>query len=145
MNKLLRWFATPAVIRTAAGLSLLLIPFVFAVCAKDVTGPGTQFSLELGVSVSAVVDSARVGSRVTRTASLTVTGTGEQTIRWTATIANQSAWLSLSASNGGVPRTITATLNPQDLPVGLHQDTIIFKPDGSSNRLRVPVQLYVNA
>ena len=127
------------------GVSLLTTPLVLATCAQDVTGPDPIIPATLDISVTSVADSAKFGSTVIRTASLTVSGTNQQSLRWTATLAKQSAWISLSASSGGVPRTITVTLDPEDLSMGLHRDTIIFMPTGNlSARKLVPVQLEIS-
>ena len=89
----------------------------------------------LTTSISYIVDSAAVGSTEQHVVTIRVAIPGERVASWTVTSASDSPWLSLSASSGTVSGSLTATLKPDNLPVGIYQDTIIFNVGGGASIL----------
>jgi hypothetical protein len=99
----------------------------------------------LTTSISQIVDSAAVGSIEQRVKTIRVAITGERKVSWTAKLASASPWLSLSAASGTVLDDLTATLMPANLPVGVFQDTILFKlGGGSSAATALPVRFTIH-
>jgi hypothetical protein len=127
----------------AAGVVVIAAAVSVARCGiDDLVSPGEGDRVAL--SMNAVANSAAVGSRAVRTASVQVVSVSGRTVTWTARKANGSPWLSLSASNGTVPSTITVSLDPTDLTVGVFQDTILFATGGNSGApASLPVEFTV--
>jgi hypothetical protein len=122
---------------------LLVSTVVLTTCQLDkLVGPPASGSLT--VSINAVEDSAAVGSAAARTTALELGSSGPGTLSWTATLANGSAWLTLGASSGTAPTSLSATLDPQGLAVGTHRDTILLTAAGGSAQLtRIPVEFTI--
>jgi hypothetical protein len=83
-------------------------------------------------SISQIVDSAAVGSIEQRDVTISVATPGERATSWTAKSAGESPWLSVSEASGTASGSVTATLRPDDLPVGVYQDTIVFTVGGGA-------------
>jgi adhesin/invasin len=84
---------------------------------------------QLGVSPTSVSESAPEGTTATKTADLTLSGTNP--LGWTATTTESSSWLSLSAASGTTPSTLTLTMDPSGLAVGIHRDTVVVTAPGA--------------
>ena len=123
--------------------TLIVMAVVVQTCKLDelVTPPpgGT-----LAISPVQLRDSAAVGSTPLRVWSIEVTNTGTGVLSWSASRALGSAWLVLSATSGTAPSTVSVSLNPAGLPVGIHRDTIIVVvTDSPTDPTRVPVQFTI--
>jgi len=95
-------------------------PYNLTVLAQDV----------LTVTPTSVVDSAGEGTTTARTKDVTLSGTAP--LGWTATRAQSSTWLSLSAPSGTTPSTLTLTMNPTGLAPGTYRDTVIVTSAGAA-------------
>jgi hypothetical protein len=74
---------------------------------------------------------------------ITLRTTGETELDWTA--AEDIPWLSLESASGQTPTDLVATIDPSQLPVGLHCGTITFTSAGAGNSpVVVPVTLQVS-
>jgi hypothetical protein len=74
---------------------------------------------------------------------ITLRTTGETELDWTA--AEDIPWLSLASASGQTPTDLVATIDPSQLPVGLHYGTITFTSGGAGNSpVAVPVTLLVS-
>ncbi|HWP37994.1 MAG TPA: invasin domain 3-containing protein, partial [Gemmatimonadales bacterium] len=96
------------------------------------------------VTPAQVIDSAAVGSTAPRVGAIRITVSGAGTAAWVLSRALGSAWLVPEATSGTTPDTIDVTLNPQGLPVGAHQDTLIISAAANpADPTRVPVQFII--
>jgi hypothetical protein len=83
----------------------------------------------LTVSPASVSQSAPEGSTTPVTSDLTLTGTNP--IGWTAATTQGAAWLSLGATSGTTPGTLTLTLDPSGLAIGTYRDTVVVTATGA--------------
>jgi hypothetical protein len=73
---------------------------------------------------------------------ITLRTTGETELEWSA--VEDIPWLSLASVSGQAPTDLVATIDPSQLPVGLHYGTITFTSAGAGNSpVVVPVTLQV--
>lgn len=99
----------------------------------------------LAVSPTHVDTSAMVGSTTPIERNLDLSA-GKGDVTWEAT--EESPWLALSQMTGRAPGTIRVILDPTELNVGVHQETIVFgvtrpESDSTSDEIRVLVTLEI--
>ena len=98
----------------------------YEMAVEVIPGPAnttTACQPALSVTPAAVADTAQVGTTIPDTAELTVSGTSG--LAWTATSTQSSSWLTLSATSGTTPSTLTLTLDPTGLVAGVYEDTVV--------------------
>ncbi|UCG87392.1 MAG: Ig-like domain-containing protein [Gemmatimonadota bacterium] len=135
MPRIMRSAGVAAALGSAAAL--------LTTCSLDeLISPGPVGRLT--TSISQIVDSAAVGSLEQRDVTIRVAIPGERAASWTAASASESPWLSLSVTSGSVSGSLTATLRPDNLPIGVYQDTILFKVGGASILTPLPVQFTIH-
>src|SRR3990172_9884590 len=134
--------ATPVASRLATGVLVLACAGLLATCRLgDLVNsppPGT-----LAVTPPQLVDSAHAGSTAPRVLTVGVEGSGEA-LPWVARSVLGSAWLSLSATAGTLPDTLSLALDPTRLAVGVYRDTLVFSLDGpAAVPVTVPVEFRI--
>jgi hypothetical protein len=130
--------------RLIVGAALAAASTVLTTCRLDelVAPPPAGV---LTISISEVSDSAAVGSTERLEVTVELTNPGERNLSWSASKLQGGSWLILSATSGTVPTTVTVTLNPAGLPVGVYQDTVAFQAGTSTGEpTRIPVRYTIH-
>ncbi|KPJ91371.1 MAG: hypothetical protein AMS18_08840, partial [Gemmatimonas sp. SG8_17] len=134
----------PRIMRSAAVAAALgSAAFLLTTCRLDelISPPPVG---PLTTSITQIVDSAAVGSIEQHVVPIVLALPGERHVAWAATRAGASAWLSLSAVSGTGSDSLTATLKPANLPIGVYQDTILFRVGGgASSPTALPVRFTI--
>jgi len=117
---------------------------VLVTCQVDsLVNPPTAGTLN--TSPVALSDSAAVGSTAPHTVSVRLSTTGATSVSWSASRAQGSAWLSLTATSGMAPDTVELSLVPVGLAVGVYRDTLVVTAGGSdADPTRVPVEFSIH-
>jgi len=130
-----------------AGLTGLVTIGVQAVTGDDainimVVTPST--SAAIAVSPSSLNFAYTVGGAVVAAQSLQITNSGTGTLAWSATAS--ASWLSLSATSGTAPSTLSVSISPASLTAGTYTGNIQLSATGASNSpVTVAVTLTVAA
>jgi hypothetical protein len=96
----------------------------------------------LTVRPTSISDAAPFGDTSKRDHALGITNTGHGNFSWTA--SDDTTWISLSASFGDGPDTITVTLDPTGLPPGTHKGNVtVTAPGALGSPVTVPVTLTI--
>lgn len=73
--------------------------------------------------------------------SLTISNIGTGDLNWTA--SENASWLSLSATSGGTPETVTLTADPALAPAGAPLSTMLTIAGDNGQSVQIPVSLLV--
>jgi hypothetical protein len=95
----------------------------------------------LSISKDTIIESSAVGSTLPRTTSVNLANPGERQQSWIVTRARLSDWLEVEPVSGTAPSTVTLTLDPSGLSLGVHRDTLVFSSgSGALDPIRLPVE-----
>jgi len=98
----------------------------------------------LSISKEAITESSAVGSTLPRTTSLNLANPGERQQSWIVTRAQLSEWLEIEPTSGTAPSTVSLTLDPTGLSLGIHRDTLVFSGgSGALDPIRLPVEFSI--
>ncbi|UCG87546.1 MAG: PPC domain-containing protein, partial [Gemmatimonadota bacterium] len=127
---------TTAVLLVAAALSQ-------STCRLDeLLSPPPAGLLEISKEV--IAESSAVGSTLPRTTSVNLANPGERQQSWIVTRAQLSDWLEVDPTSGTAPSTVSLTLDPSGLALGVHRDTLIFSGgSGALDPMRLPVEFSI--
>jgi hypothetical protein len=85
----------------------------------------------VGLSATTFVFTGQAGGASPADQTLTISNTGGGTLNWSAT--DDAAWLTLSATSGTAPSTVTLSVSHAGLAAGIYTGTITVTGTGASN------------
>jgi hypothetical protein len=92
--------------------------------------PGTQ-QPDLRVNPASLAFSAQQNGPNPPAQDVQITNAGGGTLNWTAVA--DVPWISLSASSGTAPATLSVSVNIAGLPAGTHQGKVVISAEGAAN------------
>jgi uncharacterized protein (TIGR03437 family) len=129
--KVASWNASTIVAALPATLSGLVNIGVFATTGSDGINVMVASPAAPAIVVSPTTLSfTSVNGSIPATQTFQITNTGGGTLTWTAT--SSATWLTVSASSGTAPSTITVSINPAGLAVGTDNGTIQITASGAT-------------
>jgi len=141
------WSNTTITADLPAGLTGLVTIGVQAVTGDDainimVVTPSTTSTI--AVSPSSLQFAYTVGATIPSSQSLQISNSGTGTLAWSATAS--VSWLTLSATSGTAPSTLSVSISPASLSAGTYSGSIQLSATGASNSpITVAVSLTVAA
>jgi uncharacterized protein (TIGR03437 family) len=125
------WSNTSITANLPASLTGLVTIEVTAVDGIDSIAVMANAQATLSVSATTLQFAYTVPGSVPASQSFQITNSGSGTLSWTAT-ANQP-WISLSASSGTAPSTVSVSISPAGLSAGTYTGSIQIAATGASN------------
>jgi hypothetical protein len=115
----------------------LSIKSVTVIVNDDLDYPGPL----LGVGPDQTGWQVAAGTVLPQQAILTISNIGTGTLNWTA--SENANWLTLSATSGSTPNTLTLTADPTLVPEGVPMETMLTISGDNGQTLELPVMLTV--